>query len=134
MKQYNKINNLTGWLVFAVAAITYCLTIEPTASFWDCPEFITSGYKLEVGHPPGAPFFMLTANLFSQFTDDPSRVALMVNTMSALMSAGCILFLFRSIIFNSSHLLFCGVAIILLFFVVAFAPQIIASGGIYTYW
>ena len=65
MKQYNKINNLVGWLAFAVAAFTYCMTIEPTASFWDCPEFITTGYKLEVGHPPGAPFFMLTANLFS---------------------------------------------------------------------
>ena len=97
MKQYNKINNLTGWLVFAVAAITYCLTIEPTASFWDCPEFITSGYKLEVGHPPGAPFFMLTANFFSLFASDPSQVAVMVNTMSALMSAACILFLFWSI-------------------------------------
>ena len=97
MKQYNKINNLVGWLTFLVAAITYCMTIEPTASFWDCPEFITTGYKLEVGHPPGAPFFMLTANLFSQFTSDPSQVARMVNIMSALMSAACILFLFWSI-------------------------------------
>lgn len=92
MKQYNKINNLVGWLAFVIAAFTYCSTIEPTASFWDCPEFITTGYKLEVGHPPGAPFFMLTANLFSQFTSDPSQVARMVNTMSALMSAACILF------------------------------------------
>ena len=97
MKHYNKINNLMGWLAFIVAAFTYCMTIEPTASFWDCPEFITTGYKLEVGHPPGAPFFMLTANLFSQFASDPSKVALMVNTMSALMSAACILFLFWSI-------------------------------------
>ena len=97
MKQYNKINNLVGWLAFLVAACTYCMTIEPTASFWDCPEFITTGYKLEVGHPPGAPFFMLTANLFSQFTSDPSQVARMVNIMSALMSAACILFLFWSI-------------------------------------
>ena len=97
MKQYNKINNLVGWLVFAIAAFTYCSTIEPTASFWDCPEFITTGYKLEVGHPPGAPFFMLTANLFSQFASAPSQVALMVNIMSALMSAACILFLFWSI-------------------------------------
>ncbi len=97
MKQYNKINNLVGWLTFLVAAFTYCMTIEPTASFWDCPEFITTGYKLEVGHPPGAPFFMLTANLFSQFASDPSQVAHMVNTMSALMSAACILFLFWSI-------------------------------------
>ncbi|MBM6759482.1 DUF2723 domain-containing protein [Bacteroides mediterraneensis] len=97
MKQYNKINNLVGWLTFAVAAFTYCMTIEPTASFWDCPEFITTGYKLEVGHPPGAPFFMLTANLFSQFASDATQVARMVNTMSALMSAACILFLFWSI-------------------------------------
>ena len=97
MKQYNKINNLVGWLAFAIAAFTYCMTIEPTASFWDCPEFITTGYKLEVGHPPGAPFFMLTANLFSLFASDPSQVALMVNIMSALMSAACILFLFWSI-------------------------------------
>ena len=96
-QQYNKINNLVGWLAFVIAAFTYCMTIEPTASFWDCPEFITTGYKLEVGHPPGAPFFMLTANLFSQFTSDPSKVAMMVNIMSALMSAACILFLFWSI-------------------------------------
>ena len=97
MKQYNKINNLVGWLAFAIAAVTYCMTIEPTASFWDCPEFITTGYKLEVGHPPGAPFFMLTANFFSLFASDPSQVAYMVNIMSALMSAACILFLFWSI-------------------------------------
>ena len=80
MKQYKLVNNLVGWLAFVIAAYTYCMTIEPTASFWDCPEFITTGYKLEVGHPPGAPFFMLTANLFSQFTSDPSQVARMVNT------------------------------------------------------
>ena len=97
MKQYKLVNNLVGWFAFVIAAYTYCMTIEPTASFWDCPEFITTGYKLEVGHPPGAPFFMLTANLFSQFTSDPSQVARMVNTMSALMSAACILFLFWSI-------------------------------------
>ncbi len=97
MKSYRLINNLTGWIVFAVAAVVYLLTIEPSASFWDCPEFITTGYKLEVGHPPGAPFFMLTANLFSQFVNDPTQVARMVNAMSALLSAGCILFLFWSI-------------------------------------
>src|SRR5574344_2804835 len=97
MKRYNLVNNIVGWMAFLVAAITYCMTIEPTASFWDCPEFITTGYKLEVGHPPGAPFFMLTANLFSQFTSDPSQVAMMVNTMSALLSAACILFLFWTI-------------------------------------
>ena len=97
MKQYKTVNNLTGWITFAIAAVVYCMTIEPTASFWDCPEFITTGYKLEVGHPPGAPFFMLTANLFTQFVSNPSMVARMVNTMSALLSAGCILFLFWSI-------------------------------------
>ena len=70
MKQYRTVNNLMGWLTFIIAATVYCLTIEPTASFWDCPEFITTGYKLEVGHPPGAPFFMLMANLFTQFASD----------------------------------------------------------------
>ncbi|MCD8167146.1 MAG: DUF2723 domain-containing protein [Bacteroides sp.] len=97
MRQYKTVNNLAGWFTFVIAAIVYCMTIEPTASFWDCPEFITTGYKLEVGHPPGAPFFMLTANVFSQFTSDPTQVAKMVNYMSALMSAFCILFLFWSI-------------------------------------
>ena len=86
-----------GWLAFAIAAFVYCSTIEPTASFWDCPEFISTGYKLEIGHPPGAPFFMLTANLFSQFASDPSQVALMVNMMSALLSAATILFLFWTV-------------------------------------
>ena len=97
MKQYKTVNNLVGWLTFIIAATVYCMTIEPTASFWDCPEFITTGYKLEVGHPPGAPFFMLTANLFSQFASDATTVAKMVNYMSALMSGACILFLFWSI-------------------------------------
>lgn len=97
MKQYKLVDNVLGWLTFLIAAFVYCSTIEPTASFWDCPEFITTGYKLEVGHPPGAPFFMLTANLFSQFASDPSQVARMVNTMSALLSATTILFLFWSI-------------------------------------
>ncbi len=97
MKQYKLVNNVLGWLTFLVAAFVYCSTIEPTASFWDCPEFITTGYKLEVGHPPGAPFFMLTANLFSHFASDATQVARMVNTMSALLSATTILFLFWSI-------------------------------------
>ena len=97
MKQYRLVDNVMGWLAFAIAAFVYCSTIEPTASFWDCPEFISTGYKLEVGHPPGAPFFMLTANLFSQFASDPSQVAYMVNIMSALLSATTILFLFWSI-------------------------------------
>ena len=97
MKQYKIVDNILGWFTFLVAAVVYCSTIEPTASFWDCPEFITTGYKMEIGHPPGAPFFMLTANLFTQFVSDPSMVARMVNTMSALLSATTILFLFWSI-------------------------------------
>ncbi len=97
MKQYRTVNNVVGWVVFLIAATVYCMTIEPTASFWDCPEFITTGYKLEVGHPPGAPFFMLVANLFSQLASDTTQVAKMVNYMSALMSGACILFLFWTI-------------------------------------
>ncbi len=100
MKHFRLVDNLMGWLTFAIAAYVYCSTVEPTASFWDCPEFITTAYKLEVGHPPGAPFFMLTANLFTQFVSDPTKVALMVNMMSALFSAACIMFLFWTI----SHL------------------------------
>ena len=96
MKQFKILNNALGWFTFLVAAVTYCMTVEPTASFWDCPEFILSGNKLEVGHPPGAPFFMLTANFFSMFAS-PENVALMVNIMSALLSAAGILFLFWSI-------------------------------------
>ena len=102
---YRLVDNTLGWLSFLIAAFVYCSTIEPTASFWDCPEFITTGYKLEIGHPPGAPFFMLTANLFSQFTSDPTQVARMVNMMSALLSATCILFLFWTITHLTRRLL-----------------------------
>ena len=97
MSKYKLINNISGWAVFAVAATVYLLTIEPTASFWDCGEFITSAYKLEVGHPPGAPFFMLVGNFFTQLARDTSQVAMMVNIVSALMSAFTILFLFWTI-------------------------------------
>lgn len=97
MKPFKTVNNIVGWLIFGIAAFVYCSTIEPTASFWDCPEFITTAFKFEVGHPPGAPFFMLFANLFTQFVSDPAQVAKMVNTMSALLSAACILFLFWTI-------------------------------------
>ena len=96
MKQFKIWNNALGWFTFIIAALTYCLTVEPTASFWDCPEFILSGNKLEIGHPPGAPFFMLTANVFSMFAS-PENVAYMVNIMSAVLSAAGILFLFWSI-------------------------------------
>lgn len=97
MEKYKLINNTLGWIVCIIASCVYLMTMEPTASFWDCGEFISSAYKLEVGHPPGAPFFMLTANLFTQFASDPSTVAKMVNTMSALFSGLTILFLFWSI-------------------------------------
>src|SRR5574344_3049605 len=97
MRQYKNVNNLIGWITFAIAATVYCLTIEPTASFWDCPEFITTGYKLEIGHPPGAPFFMLMANFFTHFASSAETVAKMVNYMSALMSGATILFLFWTI-------------------------------------
>ena len=97
MKKYKLINNIAGWAIFAIAAIVYLMTIEPTTSFWDCGEFITSSYKLEVGHPPGAPFFMITANVFTQLTSDPAKVAVLVNAMSALLSAFTILFLFWTI-------------------------------------
>ncbi|MBO4606495.1 MAG: DUF2723 domain-containing protein, partial [Prevotella sp.] len=96
-KVFSRIDTLTGWLIFVIAAVIYCLTVEPTASLWDCPEFIACGYKLEIGHPPGAPFYMLVANLFSQMASDPSQVALIINILSALLSAGCILFLFWTI-------------------------------------
>ena len=95
-----------AWLVFAIAAIVYGLTVEPTACLWDCPEFIACGYKLEIGHPPGAPVFMLAANLFSQLASDPSHVALMVNLLSALLSAGCIFFLFLTVTHLARQLIF----------------------------
>jgi hypothetical protein len=90
-------NNIFGWVAMLVAAITYLLTMEPTASFWDCPEFISSAFKLEVGHPPGAPFFMLVGHFFSLFAKDVSTVAMMVNSLTALCSAFTILFLFWTI-------------------------------------
>ncbi len=106
MKKYNLINNIFGWFSFAVAAVVYLMTIEPTASFWDCGEFITSAYKLEVGHPPGAPFFMLTGKFFSLFASDPSQVAMMVNAMSGILSALTILFLFWTITHLAKKLIY----------------------------
>ena len=98
MKTYNRINNLVGWGTFLLSALVYILTTEPSASFWDCGEFIPTSYKLEVGHPPGAPLFMMIANFFSQFAfGDVSKVALMVNIMSCLAAAATIMFLFWSI-------------------------------------
>jgi hypothetical protein len=98
MRNYRFINNLTGWGVFLLASVTYLSTIEPTASLWDCGEFIASAFKLEVGHPPGNPVFMVMANFFSNFAGgNTANVAKMVNSMSALASAFTILFLFWSI-------------------------------------
>ncbi|MDT8401616.1 MAG: DUF2723 domain-containing protein [Bacteroidales bacterium] len=95
---FNKINNITGWVIFLVALITYTLTLEPTVSFWDCGEFILSAWKLQVGHPPGAPFFLLVGRFFSLFSfGDVSKVALTINFMSALASAFTIMFLFWTI-------------------------------------
>lgn len=98
MKRYQFVNNLCGWLVFIVAAIVYISTLEPTGSFWDCGEFIASSYKLQVGHPPGAPLFLMLGRLFSLFAGgDVKAVPIMINILSALMSALTILFLFWTI-------------------------------------
>ncbi|MDO9340243.1 MAG: DUF2723 domain-containing protein [Bacteroidales bacterium] len=98
MKNYRLINNISGWAVFIIAAVTYLMTIEPTASLWDCGEFIASAFKLEVGHPPGNPVFMVLAWFFTLFAGgEVSKVAVMVNAMSALASAFTILFLFWTI-------------------------------------
>ncbi len=97
MKKYTLLNNVFGWLSFVVAAIVYLMTIEPTVSFWDCGEFITTSFKLEVGHPPGAPFFNILGRFFTLFASDPSSAAKMVNIMSALASAFTIMFLFWTI-------------------------------------
>ncbi len=95
---YKKLNLLIGWLVFAVAAAVYFLTLEPTASWWDCGEYIATAYKLQVGHPPGAPFFQILGRFFSLFAfGDTSKVALMINAMSALSSALTIMFMFWTI-------------------------------------
>ena len=91
---FKRWNDFSGWMVFLIAALVYGMTIEPTASFWDCPEFISCAEKLQVGHPPGAPFYMLVGNLF---TSDAKYVSYTVNFLNALLSAGCILFLFWSI-------------------------------------
>lgn len=97
-KKYSLINNITGWAVFIIASVVYLLTIEPTVSLWDCGEFIASANKLEVGHPPGAPFFLMLARFFAIFAgENLELVAKMVNSMSALSSSFTILFLFWTI-------------------------------------
>lgn len=96
VKNYSKINTITGWLVFSVATYVYLSTIEPTSSFWDCGEYISTAYKLEVGHPPGAPLFNLIGRLFT-LPASPDKAAMMVNAASALSSSFTILFLFWTI-------------------------------------
>ena len=107
-KRYNHINNGMGWLMFLISAATYLLTLEPTASFWDCGEYIAQSYLMEVGHPPGNPFFAMTARFFANFASTPQQVAVCINAMSALLSAATILLLFWTI----THLvrrIVCGV-------------------------
>lgn len=94
---YKKTNNLFGWIAFTIALTTYYLTLEPTVSFWDCGEYISTAFKLEVGHPPGAPLFQLIGRFFTLFASDISQVAFMINFMSAVSSAFTILFLFWTI-------------------------------------
>ena len=99
MKRFNLWNNIIGWVIFVAASTVYLLTIEPTTSLWDCGEFIATSYKLEVGHPPGAPFFMILARFFSLFASDPAHAAKMINSMSALASGATIMFLFWTIVY-----------------------------------
>jgi hypothetical protein len=96
-KGYKFYNDTIGWVVFAISAVVYLLTLEPTASFWDCPEFITTAYRIEVGHPPGAPLFMIMGRFFSLFASSAHTVAYACNVMSGLASAFTILFLFWTI-------------------------------------
>ncbi len=108
MKKYNIINNVLGWACFVIALVSYWMTLEPTASFWDCPEFISQGFKLEVGHPPGNPIFMLTARFFVNFVGgDITKVAIAVNAMSGLLSALTILLLFWTITHLVRRILLC---------------------------
>ena len=95
--QFKRLNRVVGWVVFAIAAIVYLATMEPSSSLWDCAEFIATSYKLEVGHPPGAPLFMLLARIATMFAPSPHYVPHMVNAMNAIASAFCILFLFWTI-------------------------------------
>jgi len=99
MHRFKIINIISGWIVFFIALFVYYQTLEPTASWWDCSEFIISAYKLEVGHPPGAPLFMILGRVFTLFAGDASRVAFMVNLLSAFAGAGTVMFLFFTIVF-----------------------------------
>ncbi|MFY7850123.1 MAG: DUF2723 domain-containing protein, partial [Bacteroidia bacterium] len=94
MNSFQRTNTLLGWVAFAVSFIVYLLTLEPSVSLWDCGEFISASYKLQVVHPPGAPFFLLLGRIFSLFAPSPEYVAFAVNAMSAAASAGCVMFTF----------------------------------------
>ena len=92
---FKKLNNIVGWTIFLITSFVYLSTIEQTVSFWDCGEYIATAYKLEVGHPPGAPLFQLFGRIFSLFaTPGTSEVAIAINTLSALCSSFTILFCF----------------------------------------
>ena len=101
MQKFRRYNLIFGWVSFIVALVVYLLTIEPTVSLWDCGEFIASSYKLQVGHPPGAPLYLLMGRVFSLLASDTANVAKMYNAFSATVSAFTILFLFWTI----THLL-----------------------------
>ncbi|MBT6005908.1 MAG: DUF2723 domain-containing protein, partial [Prolixibacteraceae bacterium] len=98
MQRTNLINNILGWAVFFIAAITFFLTVEQTVSWWDCGEFIISAFKFEVGHPPGAPFHMILGRVFTLFAPDASKAAFMVNSLSVIASAGTVMLLYWSIV------------------------------------
>lgn len=108
MYKYQRVNLFCGSLTFLISAIIYIITVEPSASFWDCPEFILSASKLEVGHPPGAPFFMLAGNVFSLFASSPQNVAYCINVMNAILSAGTVFFLFLTITYLVSSIICSG--------------------------
>ena len=97
MNKFKLWNNIVGWMVFFIATASYILTIEPTTSLWDCSEFIATSYKLEVGHPPGAPLFMMLARIASLFAPSVESVPMMINAMNGVASGFCILFLFWTI-------------------------------------
>ncbi len=104
-KLFKKLDYGFGWLAFAIAAVVYLMTLEPTVSFWDCGEFISSSYKLQVGHPPGAPFFMIIARFFAMFASGPEQVAIMVNAFSGIVSAFTIMFLYWSIAYFAKRMI-----------------------------
>jgi len=106
MDKFSKVNNITGWVLFAISTVVFWLTVEPTASYWDCGEFISVSYKLEVPHPPGAPFFLLVGRLFSFLAmGDVYKVAYWINIVSVLSSGFTILFLFWAITLFARRLL-----------------------------